>query len=797
MNILEKLGISKQGFLEKLNLSHFSSNDKLSDPAAIKEVITFKLPPLLKVESDTASLTFRSSLNLQHSLQLFNEPGDIDKDGIIGSKEDKEANIILSPAHPILKHAFVFSLTAEANNLIKPLDAGIKKDTSVKTIAYLKHTKNELVRDALLEDIKNLPFAFKLADVEKLEIGEALAIVSHGKLLFSLGFETTDFLASGLNGITEFITLGEDIVLDIDVGAKIGVQFSVSGDYELIFTKISKSNFSLAIKMTAINQASTNAKLGISIGLQNPEFISDYLQKQIDKLLKAVTNMEADDLKTIEQNLKDAPKEDLSSLNLTESEQKNIQTLSNRLNLDENEQTVSGLQKRIEEIRTSITKKVEEWATTKIEAGFAYEYSRIASNSTLLKAHLTKEILEKFHKDLILFNPNPLIEQAINEPDTNKLSIKEYLNEQHIKKLTAWGISMGIGKYKVGSKSSKEIETTEQFKLVNNEKIKKVALKAIKKYEEQGDLGGFGTDYWVAFNANMEEFKEEPTMGDFDFGLAFFLDHREGVLKNSEKEKFRSIMDMAVLWNIIAEKDLENRSQELWELLNTKNGAKDIVFSFRLNFTADAFELLRPDLSNLLTHQKDRNLSLISEAYGKAMPYLENSKFRNNIELRSKAYGKLWHEYFKSEAFIKYPQENGYANYSRFAENYFSTHGDLYLRNKEGKYISPNIAGENLFFGGIIRVNKPAIKIKKFMNGLEYLLFAINYNDKNYEKKIKRAFGEMQGAWTQQYNIKALGVYFVDLANIKGIQDKIESHLEIRYTNKENKEKVVLIKKKS
>jgi preprotein translocase subunit YajC len=795
MNILDKTGLKEKDFLKKLNLEQFSSDEMLGEPTALKEVISYKIPPVLLLKSDTAGINLRSSANLEHSLQLFNETEDKDKDGVLGGKENKKTLLKLNTNTPVLKHALMFGVTADASTKYKGLDIGIETGATLRTLAYFKHAKNDKVKDAVLKDFKQMSFAFVLADVKKLNLGEALAVVTKGNLLFSLSFETTDFMAGGLEGITEFVKRGEDVLIDIDAGAEIGVEFSINGNYELVFSRVSSSGFAVEVKSAVMSELNASAMVGVSAAFSDPKVVSGYLEKQLDKILQAVTNMDIEELTALEQKLKNASAENLSIINLGENEQKAVEFLITRLKLKDEVNKITGLLNKIGEIREQIKSKITEAAKTKIEAGFNYEYSRITSNSTLLKATLDADILAKTHKDLILFNTSSLINLALKTDDNKKISIKEYLKERRIKTINSWGISLGIGNFKIGSKNSKEIETKEQTTYINKEKVKKVAFEGIKKYEEAGNLGGFGKDYWVAFNASMDTFKKEPTVSDFDFGFSFFLDHTEGTLRDSEREKFLQMMDMAKLWNIISESNADKRIDELWKLLNRKNDARDIRFSYRLNFTSDAFEFLKSDFTNLLINQKDKNLRLLSQAFGKAMPFSDNSKYRKDIQLRGEAYGELWNYYFQNEGFDGPAKEAGFRAYSILAEDYFKNK-DSDLGRLEGTYDSPQQAGNNLWFGGIIRINNPAEKVKRFMNGLENLLFAIQSNDRKYEKVIKRVFREMQGAWSYQFCIKALGIYFIDLARIKGILDKVESHLEIRYTDKDKQEKTILLKKK-
>lgn len=796
MNILDKIGLGDAEFLKKLNLDQIVSSEKLSDPTALKETIEYQIPPLIILESDTTDLKLRSSANLSHTTQLFNETGDKDEDGILGNTNDDKSALKFNANNPILKHTLSFGVTAGASGKLKGIDFGIETGAALKTIAYFKHAKDEKVKNALLSDLKGMSFGYFLPQVKKLKVGEALAIITNANLGLSLAFETTDVISAGLNGLTEFIESSESIALDIDLGAQIGVNFSLKGNYELIFTKVSGTKYGLYVKSAVASETKANATFGASATFNNPKAVSDYLEKQLDKLLEAVTTLDGEELGDLEKKLKDASSENLDITDLGENEQKIINFLVDRLKLKNKVDKLTGLLNKIGAIRSDVKTKIAKAAKSKIEAGFNYEYSRISSTDILLKAEMDESILTKTHKNLVLFNTAPFIDLATKAANKNNISVKEYLKEKSLTISRTWGISLGIGNYKFGSKDIREIERKIQETIINGERVEKVAFDGIRKYEESGDLGGFGSDYWVAFNASMDQFVKNPSVADFDFGFSFFLEHREGKLRRSEKTKFYQIMDMAVLWNILGENEADDRAEELWGILNPKNKSEDITFTFKLDFSSEAFDSLKADWANLLVNQPDRNLRLLSQAFGKAMPYDPDFKYRKDRQLRGQAYGELWNYYFRNEGFNGIPREAGFAAYSQKAEEYFRIR-EFDLARIEGKYDSPNQAGDNKWFGGIIRINNPAKNVRSFMNGLKDLLFAIQSKDPKYDKVVKRSFRDMQKGWAFKFCIKALGIYFIDMAHIKGVSNTIESQLEITYADKDGNKKAILLKKKS
>lgn len=798
MDILKITGTEAKEFLKKLKLDRIGINEELGDPLAIKDVLSYTLPPLVPIKVDSSSLKLKSSANIEHSTQLFNEEKDKDKDGILGKKDGKDTLISFNANTPMLKHSLAFGVSMGATVPAGNLEFGIESGARLKTIAYLKHTKTEKVREALLDDVTNMPFLYFLPQLKKLKVGEAVAVVSDANLGLRLKFAMSDVVSAGLTGLSQYIGSEEVLTIEADLGAKVGVDFSVKGAYELVFVKQSGKKYKVYVKSAVSKNLKGSIDLGLEVSLTNPKVLSDFLENRLDAILEQITTLDEEELSAFEKKLTDFSQDNLGILDLGEREQKVANFLIDKLKLEDELDKLGGLAKKLAGLRKELKDTFKKAAESKIKAGFNYEYSRISTRNILLKAEITEDILTKTHKDLILFNSLPLVDLALKPANSSKISIEEYLNETLVKTTQEWGISLGVGKYKIGGTDRKELTSESQKTFENGSILEKVAYNGIRKYKESGDLGGFGNDYWVGFNVAMEDYMKSPKAADFDYGFSFFVEHREKKkFSKRRKERLMKLVDMAQLWNIIPETSFTEQVENLWTLLGNRSGVKNISFSYQLNVTSEAIDALKHVLHHMMLQQPDRHIAFLANAFGKAMPFDTVSKFRSDSTLRGRAYGELWNTYFKSESFSPVPKGEDFRFYTDQAERYFRAK-DVRLSKFEGGYVNSSGttgAGDNVWFGGIIRINKPARQIKNFSNGLERLLGAILSNDPKYDKAIKSAFNNMQEGWKHQFCIKALGIYFLDLAHTKGVENLVESKLEIKYTDSDGKEKAYFLQK--
>ena len=799
MDILKLVNIEDLEFLKKLKLEELTSAQKLGDPTALKDTLNYELPPLIPIEfkSGSSILNLTSSVNLNHSTQLFNEANDVDKDGLIGSKEGEEPLLALDVNKPLLKHALSFSVSGGGNGSVNQLKFGIKSGANLKTLAYFKHDKDESVRKALLDDIRDMSVIFSLSQLKKLNIGEALGIITDANLSMNLSFEMGDVVSAGLSGISKYVGETEMVSLDVELGTNVGVNFAIEGAYKLIFVKVGTKKYEMFLKSAVSRSDSISARAGFSASFSNPEIIEKFLSKKMDSILEQVTQLSSDELSSWEKKLKKFKSDNISFLELGQSEQEFVNKLIDRLGIAEQIDKIGAVLNKIGGLREEITNVFKDVATSKIEAGFNYEYSRISTEEILLSAEMDEEILTKTHKDLVLFNTVSFVNLAVDPDFSSKIRIKEYLKEKSLEIKRSWGISIGLGKFKIGSTDKKELTYKAQETIVDNQRRTKVAFEGVRKYAEVGNLGGFGNDYWVSFNASMDSFSAVPGTADFDYGFSFFLDHDQKKFNKKDRDKLIRILDLAALWEIIPRSAMDSEYERLWKLLGKQSNARDITFTFLLNIGSDALDQLKVMLHRLIADKPERNLDLLAQAFGKVTPYDEGSVYRTDIDKRGKAYGDLWKIYFENEGLLGSPRGDDFRVYTNIAERYFKGK-DNGLSRREGRYVNNDGttgAGDNIHFGGLIKLNNPAGPVKNFVIGLENLLDASIHNNHKFEKILKASFNKMQNCWSMQFCIKALGVYFLTLARAANVMEFVDSKLEITYTDKEGKEKAIYFEK--
>ncbi|OJJ23835.1 hypothetical protein BKI52_05655 [marine bacterium AO1-C] len=783
MDILNTLGLDDSKLFEDLKLGEVLSQKELSDPEAVQEPISYTLQPFSVNTTEIPSLTLIASLNAQHQIQLFNNlTEDKDQDGFVGSSD--QAIVPFDATSPVLKYKTSLEVNASAKLSTGGLNLGISAGTKVFHFAYLKHPANTTVRAAILSDFKSFPFIFSLARVKNLQPGEALAINAYASFGLNLDFDPADLLSAGVSALSKYIGQNQTFSMDISATGSLGVGFSATDNFELIFTKNQDGNYNVVVKKSKISNSKISAGLQISAAFNNPEKVSDLINSKMDDLLNAATNLTKEKREEVTTTLTTIANGGVPFDNLSDVEKLLIETLATRLKIPNFAQDAlnkaQDLLNKIVEIKDNIQQEVLEIAKKQFTAGFSFEYSGISQDDVLIEASLTENALEQTHKSLILMSTEKLLSEAASG---NGVTLSKYLRTQSTNRRKTWGLTFGLGNYKIGGSDSKTFNSEINIQYDNqNQAIKefKINYQVARGYQEKGSLGGDNTQWLGVVGAQMSKFELKPTMDQFAYNITLDFDRLEKKIKSNDKETILDLLDKASAWDIINDNDLDNQANLLLTELTKGGDASDVNFSFKLNITSEGFNYIKGSWLYLLRNNPNANLVALSQAFGSNMPYLPSYSYRNTLDKKADLYGDVWQTYFTNEGFGRRVQNMNYDDYASIAKSIVGKK-DVELGNKEGRL--PGNA--SAWFGGIVKMNPDTGRdMLACMTGFKNLLENIEAKSSNYEQDMKRALNNIALGFGQLYYVQALGSYFISLANNNAvILKEISSVLEVSYTD--------------
>lgn len=797
MDILNDLKLSDLQFIEKLNLGPVFSQKELQDPQAVQEPVFFNLTPFNVDTQEVSPLTLVASVNLKHQIQLFNNlTEDIDQDHVVGN--DATAFIKFDSNTPLLKYDIHLTANTGATVNTNGLKVGIKSGAHIKHFAYLKHQPTDTVQAAILKDVKSLPFIFSLAKIKNLQPGEALAFETNADFGFDLSFDPVDLLATGVSAISKYVKQGEAINLNVSASGSFGVSFSVKDNFELAFAKTNDGRFQVLVKKAKTSENTRSLGLQTKVAFAKPQQVAELVNSKIDELMAATTNLAPDKLWEVVQKLEAIANGSVPFGNLSPLERALIETLAKRLNIPEMANNALNAAKdllaKIARVKTNLQQDIIEAAKTKFTAGFNYDYSYVSSNEVLIEAIISEAALTQAHKDLVLMNTQSLVAASTNKAEVELLT---YINSKTTERHKTWGIVLGIGNYKLGGIDKQDFIRKITTNVKNGQEEQLASYKGVRGYTEQGSLGGNALKWWGGIDAQMPHAMVNPTMDLFDYGITIDFNHYEKKITHSDTNKVTELLDLASAWNIIDNTQLEAQSKQLLFELTKGGDAGKVNFSYKLNISPEAFNDMRATWLFLLQNKPEIHLQILSNAFGKAMPYSSDYAYRKDQNLRAQAYGSLWKAYFSNEGFSSSIKGYSYQDYAHTAEDALSK-VDSVLAKAEGNYAN-NRVGDNMWFGGIIRMNSHCgTQMNRLVTGIQSLLENVQAKSPNYDKIISRAFQKIVPGFSQSFYAKALAPYFISMANNNpAILAEIAAVLEVTFTDDAQQLQTIILQKKS
>jgi hypothetical protein len=731
-------------------------------------------------DSGLGQITFSFDADARGLIRVCNSADDEDADdGVLGAAAGEETDEALSPAlvfdagHAWLKYRFgglakgsVAAAFSTAGVAVQPKVEGQK---GVVFAYYRRHAPTEPADAAVRADAVSLRAAFRADDALALEEGDALLYRLYGELSAGLTLKWSDVFTAGLGNLSALLRAGEVIALKSDAGAEVSFRVGVRDDFRLVFTKGGPigdigETVRVSVYKSKTREVGVDAKLGVSVEFADPGAVEGQLTKVYEALAGSV-------FKDLERILDEADR--AASLEAIPAElQPPARLLMTRLGLDPLVNKPAELRAKWEEVKGKVPGIIEKVAKTKVELGFAYEYLRVGTNRTLLRADLDAETFRRLHPDLMVCRLEGLT--AWLRDDAPEGALKRYLRQRSVKVSKAWGFNLGVSPWGVKLGGTDRLETSR----VTQENVRgeqRVAYDGLRSYEGawMKDKVTFAAD----FKAEMRAFAAPPVTCLFDYGLSLRWEWEEESLT---REGFAKVLDHARLWRVVAPNRVEQAEA-------AAQGAFGGAATVRLELTLDQEALVGvlPLLVNppappfnppdgYAKFDADRRLETWgAEALAAAMPYMEMFEGRRDPLVRLHLYAPLWRRYFKDDSL-------SFGDYRSIARQDIPRITDkLGLGFKDDEKLAAHESVEeqkHSTFAGMIELQQgpggSAAGVHRnwqsFARGLKTLELAARPDNCLPYERVEKSFDDMSRFFTQSLYLRAAGYFIGEVARLTG-----------------------------
>ena len=667
------------------------------------------------------------------TVTILNDAADTDEDGVVGATPVRTADGGLPPQLPFDADRAYLKIRTEAGvkaagtvPLASLLSIDAQAEASAIFADYRVHEPSQPARAAFLLDLtKPARFATRLAHVQALEPGEALAFRFSGRVSADVTVSWSDVFTGQLGSVAELLGTATPIAISMKAGATLSFSVGVSDEFVVVFSRVDAARWRAGVRKVRASRVAPSVDAGIDVGFANP----GELQRLVTATLEGVLGAPRERVREVL---------NAASLDALGSAQRKVATaLLDRVGLKDELATMQALRERVDALEKRVAGTIEQVVKTRIALSFAYEYNRVSSETSLLQATLDAGALKALHGDLVR-GQTEAAARGIREGKRG-MELELYLNQKEITRTHSWGFTLGFGKWAtVGGRDFKKISTVRRLDIQN--RVQESYLGA-RSYT--GTWVGETSEWGVDLKADMKNYSAEPLVSDFSFGVHLRWSSEQQLLSPAELEEW---LDSGILWRVLRDQDVIDARATLAGALQRR-----AALTVQVTISNSAFRAMLPGLA------ASSPVSL-APALAMAMPWMKGSEARRSAARRRALYTPLWSLYLERGGHTQ-------SDLAAAAERHVKRQGhpELVLTER-----TPS--GRNAFsFAGLTHINGDTRgACAGFLRGCTILHTAIASGARN-QKTIDKAVGAMDDLWQQSHHVRAIGTYLLDAAERAGM----------------------------
>jgi hypothetical protein len=417
------------------------------------------------------------------AVRVLNRPDDTDADRVFD--DSPKAHIPYASGSAWVKYA----MSAKADGKLGFAEVDAKASTDVALSDYRIHAATDSAWSALSADLTSPRTLLDVADVQKLQTGEALTMEIGGALTASISFSWSDLLSAKLADVLHELPLHAPVAVKLKNGLEAAIGVKLTDQFSVVISRTTGGHFRFAIKKARSRNHTYSVEAALSAELSGMPSVDQVLDRIFDAVKERIDDSAVDDA------------------------------------------------------RAKIRAKLAELLRWKAAIGFAYEYARIDENDSVADFILLDETRLPADHALVLSGDFARVAETLRT-DTTAHSIIRYLNEDTVTRRATYGFSLGLGKWlDVKAQDSSVFRQTTRTSL---DGFRLIISRGTRKYDEK-NIPQNDFEWVIDLKAQMTEFLETPTSRDFDYGLHFLVTLDRGALAEGDLER---MLDFAAMWDV-------------------------------------------------------------------------------------------------------------------------------------------------------------------------------------------------------------------------------------------------------
>lgn len=521
-------------------------------------------------------------LNAESSFKInvFNSSDDFDEqENTILSKDHFYKSLISKKA--IIEYIIEGSLKGNAETSASKYFSLEASGQQGLAINWCKVHENEKTTvETIANEISNLKEIFsectKEAFWNSFDIHEGVGFALDGEFKGALKIDIVEVLSSILAPVFALTSTGKTLPFDAGASSEIGFSFSKKDNFQCFIHKHKEDRFHISInkqKKTS-KGIGLSASIGVSLNTDAIEKVYQFIDTYIEKYLGG----------TIE-SAKEKVNENLGSNDVIEILQKidfqEIPTVENIIDF------LDDYQEKID----SAKEKVLLLLKLKLELGLEYSYRKSVSESSMLDAFVTTEILSKHITSILKLDISPVLEE-------DKIEINRFLSGKGLEINNTLSIGLKLGNWSVG----RTVEHNEQFIDIKHgtDDIQREVIYGLEKSIFADLAGHREANFKLVLDVETPTPKSNLNYNNLNYSLSLqntFIDEKVRG-NNKEIDGIERLLFIAVVWGIIEEEEYQ---ETLNAIINKIDGTEyykiETLFHVPPSVMGDLFTVLGKNVS--------------------------------------------------------------------------------------------------------------------------------------------------------------------------------------------------------
>lgn len=431
-----------------------------------------------------------------------------------------------------LKHELKTAVTGSGSGTVKGVSLGLDIGETARLLDYRRHATTDLVAKAVLDEIAKPRLPNRIADLEAMAAGDAVALVASGSLTFRASFTYSDLLPASVTALDDLLGVTGAAAFEVNVGGTVSADLSASDALRLVFTKGATLDLAVDVKKDRSTNLPASARLGATAKLTDPT----ELAKLFESYVVGRLGTPYQDWKSLLAKLEKAT--DVSQL--SQNEQKLLQAIVKKLNLGDTVTEFKTIRAKLIALPTDAANRLVAVLSMQLGLAFSLSYSRVKTDETLASFEAKAASLSPFLNQLLTGDLTGVAAQmAAGDPG---FLCKSYLRSREITQQISFGIDLSFGKWVAMGQTTTQFSESRQQDVAGGLRL---SFDGEETYASQ--WGDTKESYGFSLNAAMQGFAAQPTAKDFTFGLGFHWGWAES-LGTALRDR---MLDLGNVWGVL------------------------------------------------------------------------------------------------------------------------------------------------------------------------------------------------------------------------------------------------------